>query len=124
VNVTSVSSQVQAGRNPEATASVAGSPAGGTAGLATPGAERSVAAPVSPATELVEVLRAASRAQEVLAGSASSLKFTVDDKTGTVVVRVVDTETDQLIRQIPSEEMLAIARNMEQMQGLLVRREA
>jgi len=52
------------------------------------------------------------------------LKFTVDDKTGTVVVRVVDTETDQLIRQIPSEEMLAIARNMEQMQGLLVRREA
>ncbi|MCA3141251.1 MAG: flagellar protein FlaG [Rhodocyclaceae bacterium] len=83
-----------------------------------------MAAPVSPAAELGEVQRAASRAQEVLVGSASSLKFTVDDKTGTVVVRVVDTETDQLIRQIPSEEMLAIARNMEQMQGLLVRREA
>lgn len=124
MNVTSVSSQVPAGRNPEATASLAGSPTGGAAAPANSAAERNVAAPVSPASELGEVQRAASRAQEVLVGSASSLKFTVDDKTGTVVVRVVDTETDQLIRQIPSEEMLAIARNMEQMQGLLVRREA
>jgi flagellar protein FlaG len=41
-----------------------------------------------------------------------------------MVVKVVDTETDQVIRQIPSEEMLAIARNIDRLQGLLVKQEA
>ncbi len=68
--------------------------------------------------------KAANRAQEMLGRTASSLKFAVDDATGTVVVKVVDTETEQVIRQIPSEEMLAIARNMEQLKGLLLKREA
>jgi len=73
---------------------------------------------------MAEVQRAANRAQEVLSRTGASLKFALDDDTGMVVVKVVDTETDQVIRQMPSEEMLALARNMEKLQGLLVKREA
>jgi flagellar protein FlaG len=41
-----------------------------------------------------------------------NLLFTVDDVTGKDVVTVVDTETEQVIRQIPSEEVLEVARRI------------
>jgi len=41
------------------------------------------------------------------------LKFNVDDDTGRLVVSVLDSETQELIRQIPSEEIMTIARNLQ-----------
>jgi len=52
--------------------------------------------------------------------------FSVDDATGRVVVRVIDSESEEVIRQIPSEEMLAISRHLiesletEQPKGFLI----
>ena len=52
--------------------------------------------------------------------------FSVDDATGRVVVRVVDSVSEEVIRQIPSEEMLAISRHLvesletEQPKGFLI----
>ena len=40
------------------------------------------------------------------------------------IVRITDGETGEMIRQIPSEEMLEIARSLDKMQGLLLRQEA
>lgn len=37
--------------------------------------------------------------------------FSVDDETGKIVVKVRDVETGDILRQIPSEEMLDFARN-------------
>lgn len=126
VNITSVSTPLVPGKNAETAASLAGpSPAGkqDSAGLAAQTVTAAaVAAPAQ--TNMAEVQRAANRAQEVLSRTGASLKFALDDDTGMVVVKVVDTETDQVIRQMPSEEMLALARNMEKLQGLLVKREA
>ena len=54
------------------------------------------------------------------------MDFSVDDATGRVVVRVVDSNTEEVIRQIPSEEMLAISRHLleslesEQPKGFLI----
>lgn len=55
---------------------------------------------------------------------ASNLQFTVDEETGIDVVKVVDTDTKEVIRQFPSEEVLAIAKAFDQLQGLLVRDKA
>jgi uncharacterized FlaG/YvyC family protein len=41
-----------------------------------------------------------------------NLQFTVDDITGKNIVTVVDSETDKVIRQIPSEEVLEVARRI------------
>lgn len=41
-----------------------------------------------------------------------ALHFAVDDATGQTVITVTDTETDQVIRQIPPEELLAVMRNL------------
>lgn len=40
----------------------------------------------------------------------TSLQFSVDKKHGEMVIKVVDTETREVIRQIPAEEALAVAR--------------
>lgn len=55
---------------------------------------------------------------------ASNLQFTIDEETGIDVVKVVDTDTKEVIRQFPSEEILAIARAFDQLQGLLVKDKA
>ena len=54
----------------------------------------------------------------------NSLQFSIDDGTGTTVVKVIDAETDKVIKQIPSEEMLALAKAIGQLKGLLVKQQA
>jgi flagellar protein FlaG len=49
-----------------------------------------------------------------------SLHFSVDEKSGETVVRVVDSETQEVIRQIPSEELLAIADRLRSTAGVLL----
>lgn len=55
---------------------------------------------------------------------SNSLDFSVDDSTGKAIVRITDRETGELIRQIPSEEMMEIARSLDKMQGMLLRQKA
>ena len=47
------------------------------------------------------------------------IEFSVDDDTGRTVIRVFDSKTDELIRQIPNEEVLELAKNLKETNGLL-----
>lgn len=67
---------------------------------------------------------AVKKVNQVVQALASDLKFTVDDSTGINVVKVVDLSTKEVIRQIPSEEMLAVAKGIDYLQGLLVKEKA
>ena len=42
-----------------------------------------------------------------------SIEFNIDTESGKTVVKVVDVETDKLIRQIPNEEALKIAKQLD-----------
>ena len=42
-----------------------------------------------------------------------NLEFNIDNDSGKTVVKVIDAETDELIRQIPNEEALIIARQLD-----------
>lgn len=55
---------------------------------------------------------------------ASSLEFSIDRDSGRTVVKMVDTETKEVVRQFPSEEMLAISRSIEKMSGLMINEKA
>ncbi|TJZ74093.1 flagellar protein FlaG [Chitiniphilus eburneus] len=59
-----------------------------------------------------------------LLSNSNSLRFSIDDDTGSVVVKVMDGETDEVIRQIPSEEVLAIAKAIDQFRGMLIKEQA
>ena len=57
------------------------------------------------------------------------LNFSVDEKLGQTVVTVVDQSTGELIRQIPTEDMLELSRNLAEIRersakGLLFRGDA
>lgn len=61
---------------------------------------------------------------DFVGGINSSLQFTVDDKSGQTIVKVMDTDTKEVIKQIPSEEMLSIAKAVDRLKGLLVQQKA
>jgi flagellar protein FlaG len=56
--------------------------------------------------------------------SPNSLAFSIDDDTGKTIVRVTDAQTGEMIRQIPSQELLEIARSLDRMQGMLLQQKA
>ncbi|MAA76329.1 MAG: hypothetical protein CMN28_16685 [Salinisphaeraceae bacterium] len=47
-------------------------------------------------------------------GPNTTLQFRVDDKTEKLVVSVVDRNSGEVLRQIPSEEMLALAEQLNE----------
>lgn len=74
-----------------------------------------VAPAMPPAVEIVDPREKASRVAaelERIAPPNASLRFRVDPEAGRVVVSVVDAETGDILRQIPSEEALAIAQSL------------
>lgn len=60
----------------------------------------------------------------ITARAPNELRFSIDEDTGVSVVKIVDQETGETLRQIPAQEMLEIAKSIDQMKGLLVRQEA
>lgn len=62
---------------------------------------------------------AVDKLNEMLNGKRQLLTFQVDDDAGEMVIRVVDSQTDEVIRQIPSEEALKFAQYVEGLTGLI-----
>lgn len=53
-------------------------------------------------------------------GGAHSVRFEMDEATKTLVVKVFDRNTDELIRQLPAEEVLDMAKALQEYRGLFV----
>ena len=86
-------------------------------------AQPAAAAPAPGQTD--DVRKAAKQVNEALRATASSdLQFSVEGDNKEVVVRVVDSQTKEVIRQIPSEEMVAISKAMDNLSGLLIQQKA
>jgi len=71
-----------------------------------------------------ELERAVESLNESVQSHRRSLRFSVDEDSGRTVIRVVDPTTDEVIRQIPPEEVLDLARHLEDSAGALLRAEA
>ena len=76
------------------------------------------------AADPASVKAAVDAANQAVKAIKSEINFTLDEDTGKTVVRVVEKQTGMLIRQIPSQEMLEIAKALDRLQGLLVRNSA
>ncbi|QYY27915.1 MULTISPECIES: flagellar protein FlaG [Cupriavidus] len=57
---------------------------------------------------------------EALKSTSISLRFEIDESTHRVITKVVDKETGELIRQMPTVEVLRIASAIDKLQGLFV----
>ena len=72
------------------------------------------AAPPVPEFEKVDVDKAISDLQEFVDSLGRSLSFRRDDSIDRSIITVRDTQTNQVVRQIPSEEIVAISRQIKQ----------
>ncbi|MDY7539530.1 flagellar protein FlaG [Undibacterium sp. RTI2.1] len=52
--------------------------------------------------------------------SDNSVNFSIDNDSGKVVIKIVDSQTNTVLRQIPSVEVLAVAKDLAKLQGLLI----
>ena len=59
-----------------------------------------------------------------LESNSSSLEFSLDQDSKRVIVKVVDAQTNDVIRQIPTEEAIEISKALDKLQGLLVNSQA
>ncbi|WP_147070331.1 flagellar protein FlaG [Sulfuriferula plumbiphila] len=89
-------------------------------GVRVPAQEPSKPAPVD-AAELKHALDAINK---FLKPITSNIEFSIDPDSGRTLVKIVDTETNTVIRQTPSKEVLAIAKELDKLQGLLIREKA
>jgi len=111
---------------PQGSATLPAAPASHGA-VAAAAARASVAVPEpapqpAPAVQVKKAVEALK--QLVEARAPNSLAFSIDDATGKTIVRITDAQTGEVIRQIPSEEILDIARSLDRMQGMLLQQQA
>ena len=74
--------------------------------------------------DIGEVQKALEEVEKAVAPMAQSLQFSLDKDSGKTVVKVMDTDTNEVIRQIPSEEVLAISKAVDKLKGLLIKQQA
>lgn len=78
----------------------------------------------NPSADPAVVKKAAEQIKEFVQASSHNLNFSVDKGSGRIIVKVVDQETGEVIRQIPAEETLAIANSLDTPRGVLIRSKA
>ncbi|TFG42870.1 MAG: flagellar protein FlaG [Syntrophobacterales bacterium] len=49
-----------------------------------------------------------------------SVRFEMDKDVNTLVVKIFDRDTEELVRQIPAEELLGVAKTLKDYRGLLL----
>jgi flagellar protein FlaG len=76
----------------------------------------------APSREAVD--QAARHIEDFVKSVGRSLSFSVDASTGHQVLRVVDPNSGQVIRQLPADETLRIARSIDYFQNVLVHQRA
>ena len=88
-------------------------------------AARPTPAPVAPTPRVppndAEIQAAVAKINQVLRTENKSLQFEIDHDSGKTVVRIIDEDTNEVVRQFPSEEVLAIARAIPPISGALIR---
>jgi flagellar protein FlaG len=96
---------------------------GRAAGAAAASGAGATAAAIEEATP-VQIEAAVHEVNASLVSRSISLQFEIDQETDKVIVKVVDQTNGVVIRQIPTEEVVRIAKLMGQAPGLLVRQQA
>lgn len=66
------------------------------------------------------IKRAIDKANKTFEIQNRSLRFKIHERTNEIIVKVVDSETEEVIREIPPEKLLDMFANMLELAGLIV----
>ena len=87
-------------------------------------AEQSAKVEKSSAEVKEELNKAIADVQIMMELRDRSVNFVLDEESGAEIVRVVDDKSGDVIRQMPTEELLTFMRNLTRMLGTFVNKEA
>ena len=71
-----------------------------------------------------ELVGAVKKLNEHVAPALQTIEFSLDQESKRLIVKVVDTETQKVLRQIPNEEVMAMSKTLDKLQGLVIRQTA
>lgn len=71
-------------------------------------------------TSLEALGEAVKKLSDSAAAQGRRLSYRVDSSTNRVVVQIINQETDEVIRQIPAEEALHIAEQLDHLRGMML----
>ena len=74
----------------------------------------------SPASTNAKVSEMVENINQSLQSLRRELHFSVDEGSGRTIIKVVNTDTEEVIRQIPSEEVLSLMDKLDDGSGLLL----
>lgn len=101
-------------------------PAGSALPSQAPGAEAvaedGLATPTTPNRD--ELVATVQRLNDLAANFRRELRFAIDEASGRTIINVFNAETDELIRQIPPEELIALAEHFQELQGVFLQERA
>ena len=100
------------------------SPAVNARAPAAPVTGAKAALPVKGTPGIDEVRDAVKKIEQVVSPATQDLRFSIDHDTGTTVIKLIDTQTQTVLRQIPTVEIMEISKALGKLQGLLVREKA
>jgi flagellar protein FlaG len=87
--------------------------------------EADIRTPIPAPTPTKEQLeQAATRIKDLLRGTTSHLEIEIDPDLHKVVIKILNGESGEIIRQIPSQELLDLAKHLDEPKGLLVQERA
>jgi len=73
----------------------------------------------SPKEMAQQIKEALQQLNDAMKSSGQNLAFSKDSASGRTVIRVTNTETGELVRQIPNETLLKVARSIEEFKGAI-----
>jgi len=79
---------------------------------------------VASQVEKEELVGAVKKLNEHVAPALQTIEFYLDQESKRMIVKVVDTETQKVLRQIPNEEVVAMSKTLDKLQGLVIRQTA
>jgi flagellar protein FlaG len=79
-----------------------------------------------PAVEVdkTALVTAVKKLNDFVAPALQTIEFALDQQSERMVVKVVDTASKKVLRQIPNEEVLAMSKTLDKLQGLVIRQTA
>ena len=77
-----------------------------------------------PSASKEQINKAVQEINKTIQATSQNLEFSVDHDSSMVVVKLIDQQTKQVLRQIPTQEVLEIAKSLDKLQGLLIKQTA
>ena len=94
-----------------------------TSGVSTPSATVG-ANPAQPAPTTDQVQKAVDTLNKSIQATVPSIEFATDPDSKRMVVKVIDQQTNEVIMQIPNQEVIDMSQSLDKLQGLLVKLKA